>query len=154
MKNLVKEALGSGFAMNGQSGGNDNSMYTYDVKALTHVLEQPITQSPSEVEDIHIGLTIQGKRFTDNKTIYSGKLIDILRKNDDIEAYVILDEESKTKMKLDPNTVSIIHNDDIPTTTDIWDYQLKDNGNLFAPKNEGRLVAESLEELKALDSFN
>jgi hypothetical protein len=150
LKKLVKESsmVGAGFATNGQGGSNDNSMYTYSIKPLTHVLEPKVSTSTGE-EEIHIGLTISGKKLGDPKNTYTGKLIDIIRKNDDIKCYVILDERDKTKVKLNPTTVSIIRNDDIRNFgDDIWDFSLNGKGNLHSTrKNESRIVAESLDEL-------
>jgi len=150
---LVKEgfssSVGTGFSYaSGQGGGSiGNQMYVYTIKPLNHTLE-PKSPIPLNNEPMHIGLTVKGKKFNDDK-VYFGKLIDINRDIDNsIKYYVILDEENANKIKLNPTTVSVIKND-IPggKVADIWNFSGR--GNYFQKKkaNESNLVPESLEQL-------
>jgi hypothetical protein len=148
---LIKESVqGAGFSYGGGIGGgsDSNSTYSYNIRGLNHTLE-PKPSTPGNIEPLHIGLTIKGKKFNDNKKQYFGKLINIYRNSDNsIKYYVILDEDSSTTIKLNPTTVSVINN--LPPmggASDIWNFQNK--GNLYNKKktNESKLVSETLEEL-------
>lgn len=90
--------------------GGPNMMYTYEIKPLNRLL-QP---KPSDFEDIeepiHDGHTIEGEELNkrDGK-VYIGSVIKTDRLTDgSVNYYVILDDESTRKIKIDPTTAILL----------------------------------------------
>jgi len=121
--------------------GGPNMMYTYEIKPLNRTL-QPKENNTDEIEEIRVGNTIKGRELNkrDGK-IYKGKLMQIIKTNNGaIKYYVILDEDTATKKKLDPTAATLV--------TSLYQVNPLD----FLPDIEEidekipQLVAESLEE--------
>jgi len=119
----IKEGYGTGFSVSsmrsgwggvgGMSGGT-NTMYTYEIKPLNHVLE-PKRNSSYYVEgsNISIGSKITGlpirTNANPNKKQKTGIIHNIIKTpNGEIKYYVIQDEATQELIKIDPLTIGII----------------------------------------------
>ena len=95
---------GRGFGFGGSMNlsGGPNLMYTYAVKPLNTVLQQPATPQDDE-QYIHVGSKIKGKILNTNKDI-EGQILRIEEDEDNnIKWYVVLDKEGR-KRKVDPTS--------------------------------------------------
>jgi hypothetical protein len=99
----------SGFnSFGGSSGsGGPTTMYTYNIVALNHNLEQ----RPSEnefVDTINIGDIITGKEINKGKK-YSGTVVRLVKSpnNNTLLYYLIVDKNTSTKIKIDPTTATL-----------------------------------------------
>ena len=90
--------------------GGPNMMYTYEIKPLNRLL-QPKPSDFEEIEEpIHDGHTIEGEELNkrDGK-VYIGSVIKTDRLTDgSVNYYVILDDESTRKIKIDPTTAVLL----------------------------------------------
>ena len=90
--------------------GGPNMMYTYEIKPLNRLL-QPKPDDLQEVEEtIHDGHTIEGEELNkrDGK-VYIGSVIITDRLEDgSVNYYVIIDDESTRKIKIDPTTAVLL----------------------------------------------
>lgn len=127
VKDIINETGGAGYSTQGSYAGTGgrgmgfggssnvggpNLMYTYSIVPLSHVLE-PKTDTKEEFETVHIGDEISGKRINKqepNKK-YTGTLLSIYKspETNEILYYLILDQKTNTKIKIDPNTVEILN---------------------------------------------
>jgi len=113
----TSSANGFGRSRNGYGGGSsnlggsDNTMYTYSIVPLSHNLE-PKPVSDMGDSPIHIGEEIRGKQINNKgEHIFTGTIIGITKtpQSDAISYFTILDNLTKTKIKIDPNTATVVN---------------------------------------------
>ena len=135
---IVRESIGTGagYSMSSFAGsrggiggagnlGKSNTMYTYEIKPLTHTLEQKPTasmeQNPTatdnnQMQTIQLGSKITGNLVRSNVTFDANRKVtgivrDIVKSDmEAIEYYLVFDEESKKLVMVDPLGVHL----DIP----------------------------------------
>lgn len=160
----VKESYGSGFSMMGGMGrgtsgrgggfggasnlGGPNMMYTYEIKPLNTLLTQKQPKT-DDIEDIHIGLTIRGKKLgKESEKYYRGHLMNIVKTDRGaLKYYEILNDKTGTKIKLNPTTVQIVSNTPLMADLNIKDVYGDEPLEQKSKLKEGHLVAEDLDEL-------
>jgi hypothetical protein len=160
----LQESYGSGFSMSGgmtrgMSGrgggfggasnlGGPNMMYTYEIKPLNTLLTQKQPKT-ADVEPIHIGHTIRGKKLNkEDGKYYSGHLMNIVKTdNGALKYYVILNAKTGTKIKINPTTATIVSNTPLMNDLNLKDVYGDEPTEQKPKLKEGHLVAEDLEEL-------
>jgi len=92
--------------------GGPNMMYTYEIKPLTRNLQPKPTDFEPEAQ-IQIGNYIEGIELNKkDDEIHRGTVLGIEKTEDnDIMYYVILCDETSTKMKIDPTTAILLSGD-------------------------------------------
>jgi len=183
-ENIIEEGYGSGFSMNSFKGGmggttrggfggannfgGQNSMYTYEIKALNHTLEQkPTVDANSQVEQIQIGSKIRGipirSNATPDKKYVTGIVREISQTNDGaIKYYLVLNQDNQLPVKIDPLTTKLVifdpveYYDDVSLTTDNMPSRRKEKIDAL---KKGKIVRESLvneeeEEVGGRDKSN
>lgn len=163
-ENLI-ESYGSGFSMSGgmtrgMSGrgggfggasnlGGPNMMYTYSILPLNTLLTQKTIQKNFNIEDIHIGLSIKGKKLNkEDGKYYSGHVIDIVKTdNGAIKYYLILNDKTSTKIKINPTTATIVSNTPLMADLNLKDVYGDEPLEQKPKMREGQLVPESLDQL-------
>ena len=107
---------GRGFGFGGSSNnGGPNIMYTYDVKPLNQLLQQPGTPQ-GDHRYIHTGSEINGKILGKDKEIF-GKIIDIKKDEEQyILYYIVQDLETAEKFNVDPTSVELTGHEEIPNS--------------------------------------
>lgn len=125
----IKENMGAGFSYTGSSifptsrgggmnkggfgGANNlggpNMMYTYEIKPLTRNL-QPKPNSVSVEQKIHVGNYIEGKELNKrDDIIHRGSVLRVDKTpRGDIKFYIILCDEYRIRMKIDPTTAKLV----------------------------------------------
>lgn len=106
---------GRGFGFGGSQnlGGGPNIMYTYAVKPLNTLLQQPGTPQGAE-RYIHVGSEVKGKILGKDKKI-DGKVIAIKDDNEgNILHYLVQDLETAEKYQLDPTSIQLITHEELP----------------------------------------
>lgn len=106
---------GAGFGQ-GQSNGGPNLMYTYTIKPLNQLLQQPGTPQGDE-RYIHPGSEVVGKILGKDKKI-QGKVIGI--KDDEtgnILHYLVQDQDTAEKFQIDPTSIELINHEEIPNAS-------------------------------------
>jgi len=107
---------GFGFGSGGSgSSSGPNLMYTYTIKPLDQILQQPGTPQGDE-RYIHVGTEIVGKELnTDNDV--EGKIIQIEEDADgNTLYYTVMVFDTAEKKKVDPTSVSIITHEELPNS--------------------------------------
>jgi len=105
---------GNGFGGSSNNGG-PNIMYTYDIKPLNQLLQQPGTPQ-GDHRYIHIGCEINGKVLGKDKEVF-GKIVDIKKDAEqNILHYVVQDLETAEKYRIDPTSVELINHEEIPNS--------------------------------------
>jgi len=145
MVKLVKETLyetvGAGFSQSsgfrggfggslhggfggGSNLGGANTMYTYEIKPLTHTLEQPTQSLQDSTEEIKIGSRIIGhiipsNAYPNNKKI-TGIITNIIyASNNALKYYIVQDEASQKQTRVSPIGVELLmHNNDVNFSLD------------------------------------
>jgi len=103
---------GGGFGQ-GQSNGGPNLMYTYTIKPLNQVLQQPGTPQGGE-RYIHVGSEIIGKVLGKDMEV-QGSILTIKEDEDhNIQHYIVLNIEDGLKYNVDPTTVELIDTEELP----------------------------------------
>jgi len=103
---------GFGFGQ-GQSSGGPNLMYTYSVKPLNQLLQQPGTPQGDD-RYVHVGSEIKGKILGVNKEV-KGKIIGIKQDEDNnIQCYIVLNVKTGEKVNIDPTSIELITHDERP----------------------------------------
>jgi hypothetical protein len=106
---------GAGFGQ-GQSNGGPNLMYTYDIKPLNQLLQQPATPQGDD-RYIHPGSEIKGKILGKDKEI-QGKVIGIQDdENGNILHYIVQDQDTAEKFNIDPTSIELINHEEIPNSS-------------------------------------
>jgi hypothetical protein len=164
----VKESYGSGFSMGGgftrgmmgrgggfggaSNLGGPNMMYTYEIKPLNTLLTQKQNKT-DDIEDIHIGLSIRGKKLNhETEKYYSGHVTNIVKtERGAIKYYEILDKTG-TKIKLNPTSAVIASNTPLMNDLNLKDVY-GDEPSEQKPKIKEHLVAEDLDELLETHNF-
>jgi len=160
MKNkIIKESLsGAGYSVNGGrsqysgstgfgGGGNlagTNSMYTYEIKPLNKTLEPKVDSTPVEIH-ITLGTYVKGKPFPfQNKKVkdeyVQGHVVAIEKPEDEIVAYVVLDEKTAMKVKLNPDDTTPVDNTEILDTNDLEIIRSKTNESFVNESSGGEIV--------------
>jgi len=98
---------GFGFGQSSSNNGGPNLMYTYSIKPLDPILQQPATPQGDE-RYIHAGSEVKGKVLGKNKKIH-GKVIGI---KDDAQGnilhYIVQEFDTALKFNVDPTSVQLI----------------------------------------------
>jgi len=160
MKNkLIKESLsGAGYSVNGGrsqysgsngfgGGGNlagHNSMYTYEIKPLNRTLEPKVDSVPTEIH-ITLGTYVKGKPFpyqnTKNSDEYvQGHVVAIEKPNEEVVAYIVLDEKTAIKVRLNPDDTTPVDNTEILDTNDLEIIRSKTNESIVNESSGGELT--------------
>ena len=106
---------GSGFGQSSSSNGGPNNMYTYAVKPLNTLLQQPGTAQGNK-RYIHNGCEIKGIELGTKKKL-TGKVIEIKEDAErNVLHYLILDIHG-VQHKLDPTSATLIHREQNPETS-------------------------------------
>lgn len=155
---ILKESYGAGFSMariGGMAGlgknsfggasnmGGANMMYTYEIKPLNHTLEQLPVVNDVQDEQIQIGSKISGFPVASNATPLKNKVTGIVHKivksdNGAIKYYIIQDEATQNKVKLEPLSVKLIIAEPVQ-----YYFNATDN---IPSRRYGKRVKESLKE--------
>lgn len=116
---------GFGFGQSSSNTGGPNLMYTYDVKPLNQILQQPGTPQGDERE-IHVGSEIKGITLDQKKKI-QGKILFIkIDDEGDILHYIVLDMNTGIKKEVDPTSVELLSHEEAPSYT-LIDYTIGEN---------------------------
>jgi hypothetical protein len=118
---------GAGYSFTGGLGGTSRSgsfsgasnlggpscMYTYEIKALNHTLEQRPTVTLDQIEQIRIGSRVSGEPIRSNASPISKKVIGMVQKivisdNGALKYYIVLDQDTATPVKLEPTSVKLV----------------------------------------------
>jgi len=94
--------------------GGPNMMYTYEIKPLNRVLQPPPTEHP-EIEILHVGDAACGQELNkkDGKQ-HVGVVLKIeLSIDGALKYYIILDDHTKTTIKLDPTSTTLVSKLDV-----------------------------------------
>ena len=103
---------GSGFGQ-GSNNGGPNLMYTYDIKPLNQLLQQPGTPQGDD-RYLHVGSEIAGKVLGKNKDV-EGKVISIETDEEgNVLHYIIIEPDTAQKLKIDPTSVTLITHEELP----------------------------------------
>jgi hypothetical protein len=129
---VLKEGYGAGFSMSsgghfsgGMGGtsrggfggawnvGGPSTMYTYEIKPLSHTLEQLPTVTNDQIEQIQIGSKVTGCLVRSNATPEKKEITGTVQKivttdNGAIKYYIVIDEATATRVKLEPLSVKLI----------------------------------------------
>jgi hypothetical protein len=112
---------GTGYGQGSSNFGGPNLMYTYEVKPLNQVLQQPPTNGDNE-EPIHVGSKIKGNVVNSAKEI-EGQVLAIEEDDDNnVKWYIVLDDEA-IRQKVDPTTAYLVQPDVLidPVMMDVVD---------------------------------
>lgn len=105
---------GFGFGNRGGSTSGPNLMYTYSIKPLDPILQQPATPQGDE-RYIHIGSEVTGKELNGKREI-EGKIITAKEDEEgDILYYIVQDSKTAEKVKVDPTSVTLITHEEFPS---------------------------------------
>ena len=138
-----------GFGGASNIGGIGNQMYTYEIKALNHTLEQLPTVADNQPE-IQIGSMVTGEVVKSNATPDKKKIKGYVRKivvtdNGAIKYYVVQDEATQTFVKVDPLTITLIIPEPVQYYVDATDtLPSRRKAKLKAAMKEGKIVRESI----------
>jgi hypothetical protein len=103
--NYGNPGRGIGFGQ-GSNNGGPNLMYTYDIKPLNQLLQQPPTPQGDD-HYIHNGVTIEGKVLGKNKKM-EGQVISTKKNEEgDILYYTIMDPNSAEEIRIDPTSAEV-----------------------------------------------
>jgi len=103
---------GFGFGNRGSSTG-PNLMYTYSIKPLDPILQQPATPQ-GDGRYIHVGNHVTGKELNGEKEV-DGKIITIKEDGEgNILYYLVQDFDTAVKFKVDPTSATLISQEDRP----------------------------------------
>jgi hypothetical protein len=125
---VLKEGYGAGFSFTGGNSGTfsrssgfggannlggQNSMYTYEIKSLSHTLEQLPTATASQIPQIQVGSRISGNAVRTNATPLKKEITGIVRKietsnNGALKYYLVQDEATQNYVKIEPLTVKLL----------------------------------------------
>jgi hypothetical protein len=110
---------GTGF---GQSsfGSGPNLMYTYTIKPLNQLLQQPGTNQDTN-RYIHVGSEVTGIVLKTKEKI-QGQIITIKEDNEkNIDYYIVLNNKTGIKYNVDPTSVKLINKEtlNVPTLKDL-----------------------------------
>lgn len=104
---------GFGFGQGSSNIGSSNTMYTYSIKPLDTILQQPVnTQSCKR--NMHIGSEINGKILGKDKEI-NGKIIGIKKDiKGNIFHYIVQEFDTASLFNIDPTSVELVSHEDTP----------------------------------------
>ena len=103
---------GSGFGQSSNNGG-PNLMYTYDIKPLNQLLQQPGTPQ-GEDRYIHVGSDIAGKVLGKDQYV-EGQIVSIKEDEDhNIQYYEVLVTKTAEKVRVDPTSVELFTHEERP----------------------------------------
>jgi hypothetical protein len=111
---LGGRVYGRGFGFGqGSSSGGPNLMYTYSIKPLDPILQQPPTPQGKN-EYIHTGSEIKGKVLGKDKEVH-GKISSIKEDGEgNILYYIVQEFDTASKFHVDPTSVILINHDELP----------------------------------------
>ena len=133
---------GAGFGQ-GQSNGGPNLMYTYTIKPLNQLLQQPGTPQGDE-RYIHPGSEIIGKILGKNKKI-QGKVIGIKDDEDgNILHYIVQDQDTAEKFNIDPTSIDLINHEEIPNSS-MMDFIANVDESFYPRLGEKKTLNEKLD---------
>jgi hypothetical protein len=128
---------------NSMYGGQDNSMYTYDIIPLNSILQQkPTSNDDPDAVQIYAGETVQGKELNKREDkLITGTLISINKSAMGTDNYfVVLDNDDNILKKLDPTTTSVytrLHNSEYRAMLDVVDFDNADANSKLLSVKEG-----------------
>ena len=106
---------GSGFGQSSSSNGGPNLMYTYSIKPLNTLLQQPGTPQGNK-RYIYIGCDVKGRILgTDKKVV--GKVVKIKESPERDVLYYLISDINNVQHKLDPTSITLIHKENNPEQT-------------------------------------
>jgi hypothetical protein len=107
--------FGRGFGFGNGSTTGPNLMYTYSVKPLDPILQQPGTPQGDE-RYIHVGSEVIGKEFNGDVEI-QGKVLSVKEDEEgNIIHYVVQDFDTSEKIEVDPTSVSLVSHEELPNS--------------------------------------
>ena len=136
---------GSGFGQ-GQSSGGPNLMYSYTIKPLNQVLQQPGTPQGGE-RYVHVGSEIKGKVLGKDLEVH-GKILEIQEDDDNnIQQYVVLNIEDGAKYNVDPTSIELLSHEEMPSHQGMMDFTTI--GESFYPSlMERKSIQEMTDDVK------
>lgn len=106
---------GRGFGFGGGSTSGPNLMYTYSIKPLDPILQQPATPQGDE-RYIHVGSEILGKEINSDNEI-EGKVLAIKEDGEgNILYYEVQEFDTSEKKRVDPTSTSLITHEELPNS--------------------------------------
>jgi hypothetical protein len=128
--------------------GGPNMMYTYEIKPLTRNLQPKPTDFEVE-EQIHGGNYIEGQELNkkDGKK-HRGQVLEISKTEEgDVNYYLILCDETSTKIKIDPTTAILLSGESYFDPPDQVDGIAKDAPDLLrAGQMQENIKAKTVKE--------
>jgi len=104
---------GFGFGQSSSNNGGPNLMYTYSIKPLDPILQQPATPQNND-KYIHPGSEIRGKVLGKDKEVH-GKIIGIKDDADgNILYYIVQDFDTALKFHVDPTSIRLVTHEERP----------------------------------------
>ena len=104
---------GFGFGNRGGSTSGPNLMYTYSIKPLDPILQQPGTPQGDE-RYVHVGSEVTGSELNGKRDV-EGKILSIKEDEDgNILHYVVQDFETAEKVNVDPTSITLITHEEMP----------------------------------------
>lgn len=104
---------GFGYGNRGGSSSGPNVMYTYSIKPLDPILQQPATPQGDQ-RYIHVGSEVIGSELNGKKEV-EGKIISIKEDEEgNILYYIVQNFDTSEKVKVDPTSVSLITHEELP----------------------------------------
>ncbi len=90
--------------------GGPNMMYTYEIKPLNRLLQPDATEKDTAVEGIHNGHIIEGMELNkkDGKIHIGVVMQTVMEDNGEVKYYIILDDSTSMKVKIDPTTSQLL----------------------------------------------
>ena len=104
---------GFGFGQSSSNNGGPNLMYTYSIKPLDPILQQPATPQNND-KYIHPGSEIKGKVLGKDKEVH-GKIVGIKDDTDgNILHYIVQEFDTALKFHVDPTSIKLVTHEERP----------------------------------------